>query len=217
MSDSTISSSQRPKQVKLSTKGLENTASLRISDFALRVGGEKFECNRFEAAFISPRITSLLLQDPTIDEYEVKVDSDHEIDSDTVISLISLSRNGLFEVSTSNFDFVKRVAKNLGNSELCEALREFVGDGEEVNSSNVVKRLSVCAFLDVDRSAEGDYLASHFYEMDRKALREVPRDDLKKVLWSKQLRVYSEDSLLDFVLELGPKYFDLLGSLVSSN
>jgi hypothetical protein len=73
MATSVTSQAERAQQIKLSTKGLENAALLGINDFALHVGSEKFECSRFEAAFLSPRITELLLQDPTIDEYEIDI------------------------------------------------------------------------------------------------------------------------------------------------
>jgi hypothetical protein len=36
-------------------KGLENAASLGLNDFALLIGGEAFECSRFEIAFVSTR------------------------------------------------------------------------------------------------------------------------------------------------------------------
>jgi hypothetical protein len=218
MSNSGAASSPQPtQQVKLSTKGLENPASLAISDFALIIGDERFECSRFEIAFLSPRITALLRQDPTIDEYElelgVDVDSDQEFVSECVKGLISLSRNGSFEVTERNFGLVKVIAKSFGNSELCETLALFRTDGEEVNSSNVVERLSLREFLEVSIAAELDYLSSHFYEIDVNVVKQVSHEDLNKILRSAQLRISSEDSLLDFILDLGADYFDLLGGL----
>jgi hypothetical protein len=150
MSESASNSSPKgTKQVKLSTKGLENPVSLAMNDFALIVGDQRFECSRFEVAFLSPRITTLLLQDPTIDEYEleVDVDPDQAFDSECVNGLISLSRNQSFQLTESNFDLVKMIAKIFGNSELCEMLSSFGTAGEEVNSSNVVERLSLREFL----------------------------------------------------------------------
>jgi hypothetical protein len=211
--DMSASSSESTKYIKLSAKGLERVASLRISDFAFKVGEEQFGCSRSEAAFISPRITALLLQDPTIDEYEIEVGSDHEFAPGTILGLISLARNGVLEVTKSNVGLVKRIAKSLENSELCEALKEFVTEGGEVNSSNVVERLSLSESLGVDRSEALDYLASHFYGIDGSLLLTVSHEDLRNVLRSEQLRIWSEDSLLDFILERGFEYFDLLGCL----
>jgi hypothetical protein len=196
-------------------KGLENAASLMINDFALLLRDDKFQCSRFEAAFLSPRITAALLQDPTMEEYEIGVEagSDEEFASDSVASLISLSRNGSLELTESNFASVKRIAKSLGNSELCEALWGFKIEGEDVSHLNVVDRLSLCDFLSVAGSRELDYLSSHFYEIDRAVLEQVSHADLRKVLESEHLRIDSEDALLDFLFELGTDYFDLLGCL----
>jgi hypothetical protein len=55
--------------VKLSTKGLENGAAIGIKDFKLRVSDQEALCSRFEAGFVSPRITSALSTDATIDQY----------------------------------------------------------------------------------------------------------------------------------------------------
>jgi hypothetical protein len=213
MSNSPVSATERIKQVKLTMKGLENTASLGISDFTLRLRGQKVECSRFEAAFISPRITAILLQDPTIDEYEIEfeLDSAQEFDSECVKSLISLARNGSFEVTESNFDFVKRIATSLGNSELCESLGEFISEGGAVDASNVVERLSLYEVLGVSRSNELDYLSSHLYELEGTVLKGLSHEHLKTVFESQQLHISSEDWLLDFILELGSDYFDLLG------
>jgi hypothetical protein len=101
----------------------------------------------------------------------------------------------------------------LGNSELCEILRDFRNEGSELNSSNVVERLSLCDFLSIRGSAELDYLSSHFYEIDDNILRQVGHDHLIQILRSERLQLSSEDSLLDFILELGRDYFGLLGCL----
>jgi hypothetical protein len=213
MAESPASSAQRKKQMKLSTKGLENPASLRINDFGIQVGSERFECSRFEAAFISPRITELLLQDPTIDEYEIEVEVDNAdgIDWECVRSLFSLSRNGLFEVNETNFEIVKQISKSLGNRELCETLKEFANEVDEMNSSNVVERFLLCEFLDICGYEEFDYLCSHLFEIDRNIFRKLKHSELKKIVQSNELRIFSEDWLLDLILELGTDYFDLLG------
>jgi hypothetical protein len=210
MGEDSNCSTQRTKQIKLSTKGLENAASLGINDFVLQIGSERIKCSRFEAAFLSPRITSILLADPTVEEYEIKVESVEKVNLD---SLLSLSRNGSFEVSESNFEFLKGIAKSLGNQELCEALKQFNSEREELNTSNVCERLSLSRVLEVSACQEIDYLASHFYELDENLLKVMELKDLTEILRSDQLRILSEDSLLGFVLELGQGCFELLGCL----
>jgi hypothetical protein len=107
-------SADRTWPIKLSTKGLENTAFLGITDFAIKIAGKRFECSRFDPAFISTRMTQLLSEDPSIDGYEMDVEPDQEIDFATMESILApIPRKGLFEISESNFEFAKVGARNL--------------------------------------------------------------------------------------------------------
>jgi hypothetical protein len=204
-------SAERKKELRLSTKGLENVASLRIGDFMLRFGEHEVVCNRFEASFLSPRITATLLNDPTITEYEVDVDECGSFDANCVSGLLSLSRNGSFELNSSNFETTKFLSKVFGNRELSDHLVAFVEDNEALSDSNVVARLSLAEFLETSGSREIEYLASHFYEIDRDLLKSLRHENLHEVIRSGKLQIESEDSLLDFVLELGDDFIDLLG------
>jgi hypothetical protein len=197
--------------LKLSTKGLENAGSLAIKDFHLRIGNHTFECSRFEATFLSPPITSALLSDPTIEEYDLGLEIGDSFDCDSMRRLLSLARNGSFEVTDSNFEFVKCVVRSLGNRELTEGLMAFANARGDLNHSIVFEGLALAQFLDVSAAAEIDYVACHFYELDGQCFRCLSEDTLREILGSEKLRLYSEDSLLDFVIELGHGYFYLLG------
>jgi hypothetical protein len=201
------------KELKLLTKGLENVASLGIQDLSLRAGDYSVFCNRFEASFLSPRIATTLLNDPTIIEYELEVDSADcpSFEASCLSGLVSLSRNESFELTGANFGSVKCVAKLLGNRELSGSLLEFEENREELSCSNVVARLSLARFLEVSGSREIDYLASHFYEIDRDLLNSLSHEDLVEVVCCEKLQIETEDSLLNFILDLGEDYFDLLG------
>jgi hypothetical protein len=56
-------------------------------------------------------------------------------------------------------------------------------------------------------------LASHFYELEESLLKAIGHSALSKVLHSDKLRIASEDSLLDSIVEFGTDHFDLLGCL----
>jgi hypothetical protein len=218
----TAAPSLKSEGLELSAKGLANVASLGIRDFSIRVGDWRVECSRFEASFLSPRITAALLQDPTITEYEIELDGDVTVngklsaDFEKVLSdLLSLTRNISFDVTLSNFDEVKCVVKALGNVELSERLVQMQNDMEELNLSNVGGRLSVAEFLDVSPTPEIEYLASHFYEVEVSVLKSLKHEHLRAILESDKLQIETEDSLLDFVLELGEGCFDLLGQVRS--
>jgi hypothetical protein len=202
------------KQIKLSGTGLQNVAALGIRDFGVTVGDWKVECSRLEASFVSPRITAALLNDPTISEFEVEIDA-RLGSADPVSWLSSLLRTGSFEVTRSNFESVRWIAKELGNRELYEALWEFINDGEELNCSNAGERLSLAEFLEVSPLREIEYLASHFHEAEGNVLKSLKHEYLRSILESEKLRIETEDSLMDFVVELGRDYFDLLGLIRS--
>jgi hypothetical protein len=199
------------RQIQLSLKGLENPASLGIKDFAIRVGSESIECSRFEASYLSPRITAALSADSTLDEYEVELDDCDGPVSAWMEQFLSLSRNGSFEVTPSNFPFVKCLAKRLGNRELCELLFGLESESADLNSSTICDRLSLAADLDLFPSREIDYLASHFFETDIDLLKSLSRERLGQILRSEKLQIESEDSLLDFVLGLGLDWLSFLG------
>jgi hypothetical protein len=116
-------------------------------------------------------------------------------------------------VTESNFAFVKSVAKNLENPELCEALKGFRCDEEELSSSNVLDRLMLSRFLGVSSDDEIEYLAVHFEGIEHNILGQLNHNELRDVLRSDQLRLSAEDRLLDFLLDFGTDYFDLLGCL----
>jgi hypothetical protein len=176
------------KQIELSAKGLQNVAALGIRDFGVVVGDSKVECSRLEASFVSPRITAALLNDPTISEFELEIDP-RFASADPVSWLSSLLMTGSFEVTRSNFESVRWIAKELGNGELCEALWEFNNDVEELNFSNAGERISVAEFLEVSPLAEIEYLASHFYEVDGNVLKSLNHECLRSILESEKLRI----------------------------
>jgi hypothetical protein len=47
--------------------------------------------------------------------------------------VLGLSRNGTLEITESNFEFLKSVAKGLGNGELIESLVSFKRDQGELD------------------------------------------------------------------------------------
>jgi hypothetical protein len=198
-------------------KGLENVASLGIRDFKIHFGEDTILCNRFEASFLSPRITSALLTDSTITEYEIEVETEDQncFGLKTLKDFFSLSRNGSVEINSSNFEFLKIVGQSFGNEEFCEALMQFTREGGELTMSTVTDRLSIAEFLEVSPSSEIEYLASHFYEIDLTFIKRLSHDNLKEIVGSEKLEIVDEDSLLNIILELGRDYFDLLGHVRS--
>jgi hypothetical protein len=194
------------KEVTLSTDGLKGPASLGIRDFAFIIGGTRFECNQFEACFLSPRVTELLTHDSTICEYEIDNSNfDNSIDFTSVSfeEILSLSRGSHFCVNGTNLLFAKSVFKNLGNRELCNQLISFELGDVSLSLSNVFERLAVLKFFECCYSNEIAYLSSNFYHLDAKLLATLDLCDFELVLSNDSLQLQDEDSLLSFILSLG--------------
>jgi hypothetical protein len=217
MSEAPSSFEKQTQELRLSTKGLENVAALGIEDFTLRVGEHSISCSRFEASFLSPRITTAIFNDATLSEYELDVDVEKPegFDLNCLTEVVSLSRNRSFSLTSSNFECLKAVGKSLGNVELCDQLMEFTRGTSELTISNVSARLAVAESLEVSPSMEIEYLASHFYEIDENIVKSLSHSSLKEVLESDGLQLRSEDSLLNLILSPGGDYFDLLGCVRS--
>jgi hypothetical protein len=59
----------RTATIELSAKRLERAASVEEKSFIIVSGSSEICCTKFQAAFISPRISEFLRSDPTIDRF----------------------------------------------------------------------------------------------------------------------------------------------------
>jgi hypothetical protein len=58
---------------------------------------------------------------------------------------------------------------------------------------------------------EVDFIASHFYEVDTKELKDIRHEAIERLVSHENLRLADEESLLEFITFLGEDYCDLLG------
>jgi hypothetical protein len=85
---------------------------------------------------------------------------------------------------------------------------EFAREVSELTISNAHEPLTVAEFLGVSPSTEIEYLASHLYEIDVNIVKSLNPDHLTGDLTpSRKLQIRSEDSLLDFSVDLGGGLF----------
>jgi hypothetical protein len=63
--------------ISLSTNGLRQADRVSRKDFRFvcRSGGDAFVCDRFQAAFVSPRLANWLFSDPSIGEFSESGDA----------------------------------------------------------------------------------------------------------------------------------------------
>jgi hypothetical protein len=192
----------------LSAKGLLNIPrNPSVNDFSVVFGSGRYECTRFFAAFLSPRLCECevggLPQDEFIFETELTVD-----DFDNFISHCCSSFSGLREEERRLFI---STARELGNSEIYS----LVASNCEGISQSIVDHFSACAVGKAFESISGEeiaILANHFHELPDHLLKDCPIELLGALLSHGDLKIKDEDSLLTFLRSLwtvDPAYFVL--------
>jgi hypothetical protein len=183
---------------ELSARGLENISSGE-RDFAFVFDGEEVRCSRFQAQFLSPRVSSLLQHDPSIDRIEVDIDIDTRKKSAIIPFLSRLIETGQVDFPVSDTAILSDFARFLGNHELLEL---FVKKAASVvDKGNVLQRLAI-----VPTEEDVCFLASHFPSVcEQPAIQHLSFDLLSSVLTHPELRLESEDSLFRFIESLCSK------------
>jgi hypothetical protein len=103
--------------------------------------------------------------------------------------------------------------EDLGNGELSEAVMKFVCEKKELKVSNCICRLKLKRRLDLAIADESDFIGSHISEIAKEEIEELEVSVLSDILRSESIRIPSEDSLLEFVLDLGDRHSGLLGDV----
>jgi hypothetical protein len=183
----------------LSCKGLQRTMNIGEGKFEFIVGSKKYECERFQAAFISNKAHQLMLTDSTANSFDLGVE-----DARGVFEQICLLMRGCpVHFRTEDHRQLVRIAHALDNDELMSCVMET--DLGQLGTSNCLSRLQIKEELGYDCEHELDYIASHFSELTREELKilgEFSGETIEAILSRENLCLRDEDALLDFVLGL---------------
>jgi hypothetical protein len=197
--DREMASTNMPRTARLSGAGLANIAASKFeNDFAFIVGGDRHACPSFIAAFLSPRIGRLQASDPNFCELEIQTaDPGGQFGE-----FVSLGRGGGICLTDANVDFFVSIAGELENLELYWLLSDKIDDRTTVSS--FCDRFHDFRFFESGLISEEviSFIASHFHEIEESFLIGLPISTLALVLSQDSLRLWSEDSLYDFVLSL---------------
>jgi hypothetical protein len=161
-------------------------------EFVVCVNGEDWVLTLVEAVFLSPRVFSALKADYTIRLLNI---TDDQIEGDHMGDLLRLLRGGRVIVTKSSRLSLLRLSRHLGSIDLAQLFLSL-RDGEIL--IHPMARPSVGFDLTVP---------------SRDELFLVDAETLEQVLRSEQLRIESEDWLLDLILELGSEYRVLLNEV----
>jgi hypothetical protein len=194
--------------VTLSTKGLQRADQISNKDFRFVNESDSFVCSRFQAAFISPRVATFLLSDPSIDEFSLT-----HTNSRSFQHLKSLICGESVNIDEENCSIFLDLVKDLGNAELSEMIINFVDKRDELDVSNCIFLLKLKDKLGVNIERERDFIASHISELHMQNIVKMKVCILSDILKSESNRIPSEDWLFEFVHGLGPQYRRLLGDV----
>jgi hypothetical protein len=198
----------KTSMITLSTQGLQSANQISRKDFRFVSGSEKLGCDRFQAGFISPRIASLVLSDPTIEAFSIA-----NADSRTFELLEKLIRGEQVVLDELNVSTFSVLSHDLGNPELSAQILDFIDGCDELSVSNCILRLKHKSRMGVEVNGEIEFIASHITELKGDDLRGVEVGVLSEILCSKAMRIPNEDWLLELIFTVCPGYSELLGEV----
>jgi hypothetical protein len=194
-------------EIVLTSKGLERTTDIEGDKFWIVMGGDRFECNRFQAAFMSKAIHRAISADSTITEFEIV---GYESNLDVVNEFSRLMKGSSLVITESNCENWELIARVLENDELLDPIIKFETGEEALSLSNCLFRFELRMRNRLDTTEELKFIAAHFYEFDSSALEKLQEFDiLEQVISSDNLCLKDEDSLVEFISLLGEEYSNL--------
>jgi hypothetical protein len=194
--------------IKLTTKGLKLANSASRKDFRFVSGSDSFFCDRFQAAFLSPRVASLLLSDPTIDSFTL-IHADCR--SFELIDKMIVG-DSVF-VNEMNVGVFEGLIEDLDNSELIDSILSFIEDSEPQNIKTFISQMNHKVRFNIRPTRECELIASHFSEMTQEMIEKIDIETMKDILGMESLCISNEDDLFSLIIGLGKSYYELLGSV----
>lgn len=169
-------------------------------DFSFIVNGEEFKTSHIISDLISPRICKIHQQDPTIDTFTIK--TQRQGDFSRILKLCEFQE---IEYSSDELDFIVEVIEQLENDSITvEDSRE-----EEITIENVFynvkKHEQFSKFFYSRFEHEIEFISGHFNEIlesNKEELKTLRIGTLIKIMNNENLRLESEDQLIQIINEL---------------
>jgi hypothetical protein len=176
------------------SRGLERWASLSEKDFAFIGHDFQYACSTFQACFLSPRVYEAVRTDSTVDSFVIEYGGHDGIAAfQHLDALMHGQRLSPTERIPSG---LLAISSLLGNDDLAQFL---IGDCDHLDLANVCGHLESKSALGRCTASEIEFAASHFFELDQDALRNLPVSILEDIFSHESLCLETEDSLLQFI------------------
>ena len=172
-------------------------------DFFFIVNGEEFKTSRLIADLLSPVICNMHSTDPTINIFTIKTSQSGDFSH--ILDLFNSQQNLIPE---SELPFINEVIEILCNESI---------EYENQNKTTMITKENVFSFIKQHEKfpllyknrylTEIDFISSHFSELcetqeGEKELKSLSIDTLMSIFSNNQLRLKTEDQLLNFLNQL---------------
>jgi hypothetical protein len=187
-----MASSSNFVNVSVSTSGLQHIHT--CDDFEFIVDQKPYQCPKYVADFISPKISRLHEADPLLDAYLVE-----SSDPDKLFGkFLAIGRGEALQVTESNLEFFCELSREMDNYEVLAVLRQhFIKD---LTIENCEEQFALQTLAGEPLDSFVAFCASHFYELPLGLLEKLRYNDLNQILNHSLLRIESEDALLEYVI-----------------
>ena len=184
--------------IGLTSEWMKSIPSQSIEkDFEFVVNGQSILWNSVLACMLSPKIARLRSGDTLTNRLVIKTTDEKGLFSQVLY--LTLGRN-IDIRDASEAAFFVAIAQELENKNLCGNILRRTG--KELTVETCIDRLKKLSTYGVACDEELEFIAAHFYELDKERLKEIHLDLLNEILFSDSLVVESEDSLYEFVADL---------------
>lgn len=185
-----------PKTVCLTHEGLSRLCKdfPYDSNFEIKTDNMQItiKCNKIQISFISPIIYKIILNDPTINKFQLKTENS----SKCAEFLHSMIKGATVTIPDELVDIFRSIALELGNEEIYSCV------SDDLTLDNVLEIVKARKNYSFKTEKEVDYISSHFYEIDQKDISSFDILTLDNILSSKDLVITSEHDLFEFIIRL---------------
>lgn len=202
------------KNIVLTTNDLENESLDDEDIFRFIFGENEIKMNRIMADFISPRVSRMHSIDPTTNYIDFtpiiqKIPNSKEIFTSDMINIFAkMSTGDSVDIDAEMSHKIRILSILLENQEIIDKMNEIYPiKNDETNIESIIKYFQFydsyknldSAYMSLNSKSMADVIASKFYSLDKELLLKLSKSVLYSIISSDELKLTSEDSLLDFI------------------
>lgn len=189
------------KSFLLSSAGLSR--NVLQSDFTFYVGGHEYYTNKSNASFISESVSDMLRLDPTFDHYVLEIDDSHY--EFNIIMRLMVGQP--IKITPIVIKYLLNVFQKLKNHEVIDHFNE-------IKNSKLTKETALASFItriNYGQSVtnEIEFIASNFSSFVDDLKEDFYFDYIESIISSPSLVLDNEDSLFNFLKDLGKNFYYL--------